>query len=246
MDASEIELRDAYRSAASRPPGPCPDAGTLAAFAGAGESPIDEALRGNVVDHVARCTNCADEVKALLELREVIDAAVHAPAPIDIADDDPAPLRWLTAWARWRSNPARAVPLMILVLACVLGVSFVVWRSSQLAAIPDDRDRSASAWTIDTVPSDRAVLASAPARLEWSSSTTTAEIYRVMLYDAESTVIWESPGVTTPFVDIPVDVRQKLLVGGSVFWRVVAVSGIDRRESSLHRFTIRPAAAPAT
>ena len=245
MDASENDLRDAYRSAAKRPPGPCPDAATLAAFAGAGESPLDRALRGNIVDHLARCTNCAVEVKTLLELREVIDAAVHAPAPNDIADDDPAPLRWLTAWARWRSNPARAVPLMILVLACVFGVSFIVWRSSQLAAIPDDRDRSASAWTIDSVPSDRAVLASAPARLEWSSSTR-AENYRVMLFDAESTVIWESPVLTTPFVDLPVDVRQRLPVGGPVFWRVVAVSGIDRRESSLHRFTISPSAAPTS
>jgi hypothetical protein len=244
VDGSENDLRDAYRAATGRPPGPCPDAEALASLTGAVGGPVDEAIRAQVVDHVARCANCADELKTLFALREVIDTAVFAPAGVQDHSDDPAPLRWLTAWARWRSNPARSIPVMLVVLAAVLGVTYVVWRSTYNAPIVDERERSATAWVIATVPSDRATLATAPNRLEWTSAAA-AESYRVTLYDAESTPIWESPIVSTPFVDIPGDVRARLTAGQPVFWRVVALSGIDRRESGLHRFTIVTGPAPS-
>ena len=107
------------------------------------------------------------------------------------------------------------------------------------------RVRSGSTWTIATVPSDRTTVVSAPERLEWNS-TVPAESYRVTLYDAESTPIWESPSVTTGFVDLPADVRARLPAGRPVYWRVVALSGIDRHESVLLRFTIGPAGPPAS
>lgn len=245
LDGSEYDLRDAFRAATARAPGPCPDAETLAALADPNGVSLDDAARSLAVDHVARCANCADEVKTLFSLRDVLETAAYAPLPAPDPSDDPAPLRWLSAWARWRSNPARSVPVMLVVLAAVLGVSYLVWSSSQKPGISDGRVRSGSSWTIATVPADRATLATAPERLEWTS-TAPAESYRVTLYDAESTPIWESPSVTTPFVDLPAEVRGRLPAGRPVFWRVVALSGIDRRESVLLRFTIGPAVAPAS
>lgn len=245
VDGSENELRDAFRAATSQPPGPCPDAETLAVLAGAEGEPLDDIRRAQAADHVSRCANCAEDVKTLFSLREVLDAAVYAPAAQMAPPDEPAPLRWLTAWARWRSDPARSVPLMLVVLAAVLGVSYAVWRTTQPSVTVDERVRSATAWTITTVPTDRAMLASAPKRLEWTS-TMPAESYRVTLYDAESTPIWESPSVTTSFVDLPDDVRGRVPAGRPVFWRVVALSGIDHRESGLMRFTIGPAASPTS
>lgn len=245
LDGSENDLREGFRSATAVPPGPCPDAETLAALADTESVSLDDAARSLAVDHVARCASCADEVKTLFALRDALDASIYAPASVPDPSDEPAPLRWLSAWARWRSNPSRSVPVMLVVLAAVLGVSYLVWSSTQNSGISDERVRSGSTWTIATVPTDRATVVSAPERLEWTS-TVPAESYRVTLYDAESTPIWESPAVTTGFVELPAGVRASLPAGRPVYWRVVALSGIDRRESVLLRFTISPAGAPAS
>lgn len=239
LDASENELRDAFRTATAKPSGACPDAEILASLIGSSADATSPKAPSDVIEHVAHCRNCADEVKVLFSLRDTLDAVVIAPA-VPAPTGDPAPLRWLSAWARWRSQPSIAIPLMLMVLAAVLGVSYAVWSATQQSGIIDDRERSASAWTIATVPLDRANLDAAPARLEWTS-TIPADSYRVTLYDAESIPIWESPSLDSTVVDLPESVRARLPVGSPVYWRVFALSGIDRRESSLHRFTIAPA-----
>jgi hypothetical protein len=87
-------------------------------------------------------------------------------------------------------------------------------------------------------PPDRAQLSEAPRRLTWSE-VKGAEGYEVALYDFELTLIWESPQVNDPSIQIPDSVRTGLLKG-PIYWRVIITSGVERRQSDLFQFLLAP------
>jgi hypothetical protein len=86
-------------------------------------------------------------------------------------------------------------------------------------------------------PRHQAVLAEAPRQLSWPA-VESAERYQILLYDAELTVIWEGPLANSTSVVLSEPVRQQLRRGHRYYWRVIVISGIDRRQSKLFQFSL--------
>jgi hypothetical protein len=97
--------------------------------------------------------------------------------------------------------------------------------------------RGSEALTEAVEPTDRARLTEAPTRLHWTTKDSPAS-YRVVLYDRESTPIWESDWVTGGSVSLPVDVQLQLRPGDSYLWRVFSRVGIEERQSPVYRFEL--------
>jgi hypothetical protein len=91
----------------------------------------------------------------------------------------------------------------------------------------------------DFAPPDGATLQEAPFDLSWTASSD-ATGYTVMLYDAESTPIWESESLTVPRVVVPPEVRAEIVPGAVYSWRVISVVGGEGRQSPPYRFTVQP------
>jgi hypothetical protein len=88
-------------------------------------------------------------------------------------------------------------------------------------------------------PPDQASLAEAPLQLSWTE-VASAESYKVVVYDFELTPIWESPQVSATSIQIPDSIRASLKRGQRTYWRVIANSGAQRRQSDLFQFVILP------
>jgi hypothetical protein len=212
MKLTDDELRVLYRERTARErrdAAVCPSA--------------EELLAGGerVAAHLATCSSCADEYGLLRELRPAIERAVG------VESVAPAPP---TASA-WRAFAAAAS------LVLVAGAAFVVWHMSRPEAPPAPVERSEQTATLETTPPNRARLAAPPDTLSWSE-VASAERYRVRVYDFESTPVWESPPLSTTSVALPVEVRDALPRGKPVYWRVVAMSGVERSEFGPFHFTV--------
>jgi hypothetical protein len=73
--------------------------------------------------------------------------------------------------------------------------------------------------------------------LSWSALEKTLA-YRVVLYDFQSTPIWESSRLTTTSVALPEEVRGRLSRNQTYYWRVIAEDAIEQRQSELFQFTV--------
>jgi len=216
MKLTDDDLRALYRERAAREArdvAACPGAEELVA-ASLGE--LDAAARERVADHVATCAACADEYRLLGELRPRISRAAGAGAPRTSA---------------WRTVAMAAT--IVLVAATAL----VAWRASRPSADPRPVDRSGQTSALRTEPPNRARLAAPPATLSWDAAEAGAT-YRVVLYDFESTPMWESPSLASPPAVLPDDVRDRLPRGKPVYWRVVVRSGVDQRELGPFQFVV--------
>ena len=194
----------------------CPSDERLASLA-LGE--LGGAERTELTGHVVSCRRCSRAMKDLLELQRE-------------AERELPPSR-RRGWPRWRIAVAAAVVIF------VAGLPVLLRRNGPSpGATPSfPRGQAAAAGAIE--PTDRSTLSAAPARLRWPKETG-ADGYQVVLYDLESTPIWESPVVVAAEVEIPASVRTALRVGSDYYWRVTTIAGIDRRSSPLHRFHLAP------
>jgi hypothetical protein len=213
-DDPEISAwRDAYARIQVDGSPACPSDERLASLA-LGE--LVGAERTDLTEHVVSCRRCSRAMKDLLELHRESERQLR-------------PSRRLG----WRI--AIAASLVIF----VVGLPILLRRNgpSPRATPSFPRGQAPSAGAIE--PPDRATLPIAPAVLRWPNEAGT-DGYQAVLYDAESTPIWESPVVVEPEVEIPASVRTALRVGSSYYWRVTTIAGIDRRSSPLHRFHLAP------
>lgn len=195
----------------------CPDPGQLAELVIRGSGPL--------ADHIVSCRSCLPVYRSLLALHE------HAARELK---ESGAPRS-----NAWRRGVAAAVAVLIV----GAGMSWVLWReriTPEEGSAERSADReSAALEQASSEPPDLAMVASPPPRFSWSPEPG-ADLYWVVLYDAASTVIWESPRVSQTFVVLPPQAGARLVAGEPSFWRVFWVEGLEQRQSPLRQFTLAP------
>jgi len=203
---------------------------------------LSQAERERVADHLMACSDCAEEYRLIRSLKpwaEQVAAPSGEPAPQAKATGKPV------GWAAWVQTFCgqlvwvpkwRAVAVVAMIVVAV-GVSLTLWRARQPGVEPVPSERGEVSVTMQIEPPNRALLREAPRRLAWSA-VEGAESYQVVLYDLESTPIWESPPVTSTVIRVPEAIRQELHRGQSYYWRVITQSGIERRQSEVFQFIL--------
>jgi hypothetical protein len=194
----------------------CPSDERLASLA-LGE--LAGAAHIELTGHVVACRRCSRTMKDLLELHRESRRGL-------------LPLG-RRGWHGWRIAVAAAVVIF------VVGLPFLLRRNDRLPRASPSFARGQAPEAAAIEPTDRATISAAPARLRWPKEAG-ADGYQVVLYDSESTPIWESPVVVEPELEVPDSARTTLRAGNDYYWRVTTVVGIDRRSSSLHRFHLAP------
>jgi hypothetical protein len=77
-------------------------------------------------------------------------------------------------------------------------------------------------------PADGAVLERAPEVLAWPAEPG-ARAYRVRLFQADATPLWDSGEVAGPPVRLPAEQLAGMRAGGSWYWTVEALGPVQRR-----------------
>ena len=80
---------------------------------------------------------------------------------------------------------------------------------------------------VPVVPADGAVLEAPPAALEWPAEPG-ARGYRVKLFRADASLLWETDSAAPPAV-LPPAIRDGLRAGESLYWTVEATGPVQRR-----------------
>lgn len=204
----------AYRATQSGGSSDCPATEVLAAMA-IGE--VRGSRRRALGDHVVACRPCTDRYRALRELHAEAGALDLAPAGRD------ATRRYLAAAAA---------------LALGAALSIGLWLSGGPGSDPSGH-RGGIEVVDEAQPPDGSVLHAGPRTLTWPASPD-ADRYRVVLYDAESTPVWESPDSTEPEIELPPDVADRLIPGKAYYWRVFTLRGLEERRSPVRKFTLEP------
>ncbi len=190
-------MNDEYlRQAWQRPGGTQLDAAELAALL---DGRLAPERRAAVLALVASDADAALQLQLAMDLRAaaadaVAGARVH-PLPLR-----PAP-RWLPAW------------LQALAACLVLALGAAVWMRPPAPEVL----RSDSS-TAQLAPADGAILESPPAQLHWQAQPGVGR-YRVRLYDAQASLLWESAEQAQPALALDPGQREHLR-SGHYYWRV--------------------------
>jgi hypothetical protein len=224
MKLSSEELRRVYREETARRVGPGGECPKAEVFLQAALGKMATGERDRMTDHLIICSDCAEEYR-------LIASTMAQPKPVaTMPDAQQAP----SPCPRFPVLRVAAIAASIVIL---VGASFLVWRAARPAYPPPEDPRGAGSLVLEVEPKDRTALAEIPRRLSWSP-VEPAESYQVILYDFESTPIWESAEVKETSIAIPQAVRQTLGHGKPIFWRVIARQGVERRRSALFQFVI--------
>ena len=221
--------------------------------AAAGEMNTDE--RRDVARHLIECMNCTEDYRTLRSLQSWADdaRAVLSPSPGPSALDrgsqwdhaSTSRAGWLqglrgsfsTFWQGliWERRASAVAALATIVV--VVGGSLVVWRSIGQQQPTTSTERAAVSLRLNVEPPNRAILGEPPGKLSWSALERTLA-YRVVLYDFQSTPIWESARLKETSATLPESLRRQLGRGQAYYWRVIAEDAIDQRQSDLFQFSI--------
>lgn len=207
--------RDAYRRLQAPGTDRCPDADRLAALV-TGEVADDQ--RRDLADHAVGCRRCSQDLRDLLELH-----GEAAPA--------------LGRGAATRGGSSRRRAGWIAVAATIVVAAGLTLVLREPAPPPVTIERGVAEEASGTVPADGAQLPAAPECFVWRAAPD-GEPSWVVLYDVESNVLWRSPRTTAGEVVITEDVRVALERGGTYYWRVVTLRGVDRTLSPLSSFRV--------
>jgi hypothetical protein len=241
MKLKEEELKGLYQRQTARPAPErtsCPTGETLVrAFAGQLNQAEDEI----VTNHLIVCSDCAQEYRLLHSLHPLAEQLAGTPSEsADAEKAAVAPAAWLARIrARWEQlawAPQWRAAVLVATVAVAVGGSVALWQWER-SGEPTPQYRGELSLMTNVEPSHQAVLDQAPRQLVWPA-VQSAERYQVVLYDAELTVIWESPRVASTSVILPEPERQQLRRGQRYYWRVIVVSGIDHRQSKLFQFSL--------
>ena len=172
--------------------------------------------RADLLAQVAGDADAALQLQLAMDLRAAAAAAV-APAPRVLLPARPAARRF----APW---------LQALAAGLVLVVGAALWLPRPAP------DVTRGAQTAEALaPADASVLAAPPAQLRWPAQAG-VERYRVRLYDAEATLLWERAELTQPVFVIDPAARAQL-VPGHYYWRVEWPGGAGLGP---YHFEVRP------
>jgi hypothetical protein len=131
---------------------------------------------------------------------------------------------------------ARAIGALALVII-MAGGSLLIWQSMTTQREPSSGERSQVSFRLSVEPADGSSLSQVPEKLSWSPIERTIT-YRVVLYDFQSTPIWESARLRETAVELPDAVRRELAGGQRYYWRVIAEDAIEQRQSELFQFSL--------
>jgi len=224
-------------------PGPdCPSIEQIGRYA---DGALVAEERRQAEAHIATCPNCQAELSLLrgfatLTVRDDEADAVRwgidelqrrRAATAGTADPkEPAVRRWLSA-----SRLRPALVLTAVTVAVVFGYYVVDRRAPRLPAdLGSDVTRSLAV-------SLRAPLgdqAEAPARLQWDRVSGAAR-YHVRLSEVDRQEIW-SGDTASPSIDLPPEVRARLVPGKTVLWQVTAYGSANTAiaASNAERFRV--------
>lgn len=184
--------------------------------------PDGRVARARFAEHVASCGACGEEWSVGLELRRELGVDAGAATPRG----------WASAWLP-SGGAMRRWAVGFAALAVVAVGSLVV--RERVADPPAVRGGEGEAATVE--PADGARLAAPPERFTRRDAASSAR-WRVELFDAESAPIWASPLVSGPVVELPGEVRGRLV--GRTYWRIVELDGARENRSKLMRFDVVP------
>ena len=219
---------------------------------------ISSEERRALARHLITCADCTEEYRALRSLKTWAEESQQALAASARSShrSDASPIRLVQPASRggitglqslrdsvaaflqrliWQSHTRRLAAVALLVV--VAGGSLIIWQSIRHNAPPISTERARVSIRLSVEPADRATISEAPEKLVWSS-VEHAITYRVVLYDFQSTPIWESSRLRETSATLPESVRQRLQPGQPYYWRVIAEDAIDQRQSELFQFTL--------
>jgi len=235
MNISHKELADLYGSyLRSRTPSSreaCPEAGALWKLF---DSRTRERTKSRLLDHVGRCSRCADDFLAVLEIRRAtgdFEAGIERLRSPDI----PRPERRREGgWKRWQ-------------FACLTAGSFILaaallvfLRLGPFSGRPPEEARARARTGIELVnPAQGAAVSKNELFFQWTAGGR-VEAYVLELFDASLARIWKSATLESPRVAPPPGVRGSLRAGESYSWMVTGYDFNGRAiESDLRGFRIR-------
>ena len=226
-------------------PGPdCPPIERLGQYADGALTPEQ---RRREQAHIAACANCQAELALLHEFA--------APA---VRDDEAEAVRWGVEQLRRREpeifdggrpagpsgrrslsfgrvRPALAVAIVLLAF---VGGYYV---TNQAPRLPTDIGSSPEATRSLTIEARSPIgdQAAVPTRLEWQAIAGAAR-YRVRLSEVDRREIWSGDTIDSA-IDLPSDVRARIVPGKTLVWRVTAygASNAPIAESNDERFRLR-------
>lgn len=176
---------------------------------------MSAAERARSLEHVTRCTLCADLYRGLVRLGE--EARLFDPRAPRAAAPWPAWGR-VPGWARWAA-------------AAVIAVGVLTWVPRQPpVSSPMTRAPAAPSSLVPLEPSG--TIATLPRQLRWKGMAD-AETYRVRLFREDGLLLWTSAALAENGVDWPVTLE---LAPAKYFWEVEAF----REGKSLARSELLP------
>jgi hypothetical protein len=201
---------------ADRPPSrrSCPSPEALGAAA-AGEP--GGAEREAVIEHVVRCRDCAEEVRALAPLGPWAESVATQLDPSGAPVAPAAPAR---AW--WRPWPVLAAAAAAVLLAVPL-----VARLQRAASSPEMRAQQAPA--IRSLLPESAGVPRARCVLRWSDLGTR---YSVSVLSKDLRPLASADGLERPEYAVPPDALAAVPAGGEIVWAVEARWPDGRRLAS--------------
>jgi len=224
----------------------CPSIERLGRYADGALTPED---RSREESHIAACTNCQAEL-TLLHAFTTSEVQVDEAAAVrwgveelrrregEIFGGDRARgssvRRWLSA-GRLRPAFAMAAVLLAIVGGYYLTTPAVPRLPTEIGSSPD-ATRSLTVAILGPIGDQTAV----PSRLEWRPVSGAAR-YHVRLSEVDRQTIW-SGDTTGTAIDLPSDVRARIVPGKTVVWQVIAydASNAPIAESSAERFRVAP------
>jgi hypothetical protein len=212
MRVSDDDLRKLLaQPAASREA--CPPAETLAAAAA---SELTDDARETVLEHVARCRDCAEEVRVLAPFMPWAQATAAAFDPAGARTIAPRRL-W---WRRWPVWAAAAV--------VVLGLPLFLWAPRGPAANPM---RAQPSPAIHSLLPESATLPRTGCLLRWSEAAPGAR-YSVRVLSKDLRPLARADGLERPEYLVPAEALKTVPPGGEIVWSVEARSRDGLRVAS--------------
>src|SRR5262245_58187279 len=191
-------------------------------FAQAAAGEINDETRLRIASHLVTCSDCTNEYRVVRSLRPLAGEADRVLLASGAAGPEPAletvrPLhrsqarrvdRLTPSGSRadrsgWRARRFAAIAAMLL---AVVG-SVVIWQSIKPQDSPVSTERAPVALKLTVDPPDRASVSAPPEKLTWSG-VEQALSYRVVIYDSQSTPIWESVASKETSATLPDSVRE--------------------------------------
>jgi hypothetical protein len=183
-----------------------------------------------IVDHVTRCSACAQEFEFLLELRrhqQKITSQLPVGRPVKrFFQSFPASIDGTNLFWRFSS-------VLVGMLLVIASLTVILQKGSRLAEMRAVR----SSLALLKPASGQSVMP--PLKFAWERLPG-AETYVLELYDEALLPLWKSPETSLTHFVLPLEETERLLPGHRYFWIVTAFCEGERiSESGLSQLTFK-------